>query len=796
MHISRCAFWTRILLAILLGSPFLATAARAQYLYDVDGAGNLEWRKHLGSLNGTFNWTPPVTVGGGWTGFKEIFPGDDGVIYAIRVDGTLVWYRHLGNQDGAVSWAGPDSVGSGWQSFVNVFSGGDGIIYAIQSDGTLLWYRHTGWRTGTADWLGPTTVGVGWNSFTKAFAGSSGTIYGIAPGGDLVWYRHLGRDNGSFSWSAPVTVGGGWDMFSTVFASADGVIYGIKPDGTMNWYKHLGYQDGTVSWLGPSQVGIGWSFGTVFAAAMQPEGYCWPISGAPGDTITFHVESPAAYSARYVRFQRNGNQNDPVGMSGAFPVGASLPVTNASPWQNGCGWPSSFQCVIPNSWPSGIYAAELQDGRGHLSHVDFIVKPNPASLGDFAVLANTNTWNSYNSWGGESKYTSPAATAVTYLRPNPAAEPSEPGVIYNHLTRAELWVDDWLASTGYAFDTYTDVDLHRGIPNLQHYRAIVLHTHPEYYTPEMRDHLESYVAGGGSLLYMAGNGLFEEVLLSPDGTLQTLFPEGQYPWRDPSAFRNLPTPRPERNLLGVAFVYDCYFTFAPFQVLQANHSIFSGTGVVNGSLMGAGGINGAGASGWEIDVAIPGTALNGTIVSSSIGDDRGIPPPGTVLLARGTNSCGYGGDMTFYKTGAGGFVFSAGSISFGGSLVQDATLQKVVKNALFMAYHQVTAVDAVPNAPRLALGRNEPNPFGSETSIRYTLPARGPVRLSVFDVRGREVALLANDVESAGDHLVRWDGRDQGGHPVAAAVYFYRLETAGGQGKGGASRTGRMVVIR
>ena len=51
------------------------------------------------------------------------------------------------------------------------------------------------------------------------------------------------------------------------------------------------------------------------------------------------------------------------------------------------------------------------------------------------------------------------------------------------------------------------------------------------------------------------------------------------------------------------------------------------------------------------------------------------------MLARGTNP-GYGADMTCYETPAGGTIFSAGSISFGGSLAQDPTLQTIVKNVL------------------------------------------------------------------------------------------------------------------
>jgi PKD repeat protein len=72
------------------------------------------------------------------------------------------------------------------------------------------------------------------------------------------------------------------------------------------------------------------------------------------------------------------------------------------------------------------------------------------------------------------------------------------------------------------------------------------------------------------------------------------------------------------------------------------------------------------------------------------------------------------------------------------------------------------------------LGQASPNPFNPQTVIDFSLKAAGPVRLAVYDVRGREVAVLADAVMDAGIHTVLFDGRD---HP--SGVYFYRLQTAG-----------------
>ena len=768
----------------------LAPPARAQYLYDIRSDGVLEWRKHLGAISGTFTWSNATVAGSGWTGFLRVFPAENGVIYAIKTDGTLVWYRHNGSRDGAPYWSGPNTVGYGWGNFINVFSGGDGIIYAIQTDGTLLWYKHIDQASGGLTWAGPNVVGNSWNNFTKVFAGEGGSIYGVRSNGELWWYRHLGRTTGVFNWQGPISIGTSWDAFSKVFASADGVIYGLKPDGTLWWYKHLGFLTGTASWLGGFQVGIGWAFNDVFAAPAPAEGYCWPLSAAPGQTIDFHLACPSAFTVQMVRFQRNNAQNSSIPMTGTAPISATLPATPDSSWQNGCNWPINYSFTIPSNWKSGIYAAECLDQFGHGSWVTFIVKPASNALGDFAVLANTNTWNSYNNWGGYGKYTSPAAQAVSYMRPNPAAQPVDPEPT-NHLTRAELWVNDWLSTTGYTFDEYSDIDMHAGIPNLQQYRALILHTHPEYWTSDMMDHIQTYLAQGGTVIYLAGNGLYEEVTLN--GTKQGLFAAGGYPDRSYSYFRNLqPTPRPEREILGVAYLGDCWFTFGEFIVQDATHPLFAYTGLANGDPIGVSGLNGGGASGWEMDTSIPGTAPDGYIVSTTLGDDRGGDPPGLQLLARGDNACGYGGDMTYYRTAAGGFVFSAGSLSFGGSLVIDATLQQIVRNALFLAYHKVTAVgeEAASGAPQFTLARNEPNPFTAGTAIRYSLARAGAVRLGVYDVRGRLVAKLVDEREDPGTHQARWNGLVSSGQPAPAGVYYTKLE------QGTESRSGKMLLLR
>jgi hypothetical protein len=79
----------------------------------------------------------------------------------------------------------------------------------------------------------------------------------------------------------------------------------------------------------------------------------------------------------------------------------------------------------------------------------------------------------------------------------------------------------------------------------------------------------------------------------------------------------------------------------------------------------------------------------------------------------------------------------------------------------------------------LRLEPGAPNPFASATRLAYSLPRPGRMRLAVFDVSGRRVAVLADGLQDAGRHVLTWDGRDEGRSKLAAGVYFARLEFDG-----------------
>jgi len=90
----------------------------------------------------------------------------------------------------------------------------------------------------------------------------------------------------------------------------------------------------------------------------------------------------------------------------------------------------------------------------------------------------------------------------------------------------------------------------------------------------------------------------------------------------------------------------------------------------------------------------------------------------------------------------------------------------------------------------LRLEQSYPNPFTPSTTIQYSLPFRMHVRLGIYDVAGREVAVLEDGTQSGGPHETGWSGVDGEGNPVAAGMYFVRLEA------GDETRTSKVMLVK
>jgi hypothetical protein len=102
------------------------------------------------------------------------------------------------------------------------------------------------------------------------------------------------------------------------------------------------------------------------------------------------------------------------------------------------------------------------------------------------------------------------------------------------------------------------------------------------------------------------------------------------------------------------------------------------------------------------------------------------------------------------------------------------------------------APHTLPQPAMLTLSPATPNPARTSMLLRYSLGRKACIRLAIFDIAGREVALLADGPRAAGDHAVRWDASQ-----VPNGAYLCRLEELRANGDAGASRqTQKLIVVR
>jgi subtilisin family serine protease len=86
--------------------------------------------------------------------------------------------------------------------------------------------------------------------------------------------------------------------------------------------------------------------------------------------------------------------------------------------------------------------------------------------------------------------------------------------------------------------------------------------------------------------------------------------------------------------------------------------------------------------------------------------------------------------------------------------------------------------------------QNHPNPFAAATSIRFAVARHEELTVSVFDIAGRRIRVLAASAFDPGEYTVSWDARDDRGEKVSAGIYFARLEG------NGIDETRKMVLLQ
>jgi hypothetical protein len=107
-----------------------------------------------------------------------------------------------------------------------------------------------------------------------------------------------------------------------------------------------------------------------------------------------------------------------------------------------------------------------------------------------------------------------------------------------------------------------------------------------------------------------------------------------------------------------------------------------------------------------------------------------------------------------------------------------------------VTFTRPTAVDESATTLALRLDAPAPNPTAGATTVRFALPRATRADVGLFDLAGRRVRTLVSATLTAGEHAVRWDGRDAAGASMTAGLYYVRLRADG------TVRTRCLVLVR
>jgi N,N-dimethylformamidase beta subunit-like protein len=391
------------------------------------------------------------------------------------------------------------------------------------------------------------------------------------------------------------------------------------------------------------------------------------------------------------------------------------------------GWEAAFELVVPDDLPSGVYAARVRSGQDEDWIPFFVLPPAGTSSAAIALLMPTLSYLAYAN--EHAALTNPVAITDfdlwDYMQPEDHLTMDVPllglydkhrdgvGCCYSsrlrpivnmrphyhlplvrsaHQFAADLHLVDWLHEKGLDVDVITDDVLHdERLELLERYRVVVTGTHPEYWTTSMLDALCDYLAGGGRLMYLGGNGFYWVTSIDPTRPHVIEVRRGR---RGTGTWRGAPGDdyhsttgepgglwrdrgRPPQQLVGVGMATQGFDTALPFERADGSRDpraswIFDG--VADGPI-GDAGLMMDGAAGLEVDrldfsLGTPPHALLLAVAAGFSDSYQHVVEEVESSDSKqgGSVSPYVRGDMVFFELPDGGAVFSASSISWCGSL--------------------------------------------------------------------------------------------------------------------------------
>ena len=404
------------------------------------------------------------------------------------------------------------------------------------------------------------------------------------------------------------------------------------------------------------------------------------------------------------------------------------------------GWAVDFELDVPESMQSGFYAARLRAGEDEDYLPFFVRPPRGRPSASIVLLVPTASYLAYankhetvgkpypsNQWqdqyvldhdllslydahrDGSGVCYSSRLRPIVNMRPKYNQHWLHEGKGAPHLLNADLHLVDWLEARGFRYDVLTDDDLHfEGVESLAPYRVMLTGTHPEYWSAQMLDALESYLGGGGRIMYLGGNGFYWVTSYDAQRphVIEVRRWRGTGTWEaEPGELHHSTTGEPgslwrfrgraPQRLLGIGFSAYGDDRSRPYVLRpdSANpRATFIFEGVSDDELIGDFGLVMGGAGGYEVDRADTGlgTPPHALVLATTAGfSDNYEPVIEEVLVPDSRHGDPSGspmrGDMVFFEGPKGGAVFSTGSIAWCGSLSHhdyDNNVSRITENVL------------------------------------------------------------------------------------------------------------------
>jgi hypothetical protein len=142
---------------------------------------------------------------------------------------------------------------------------------------------------------------------------------------------------------------------------------------------------------------------------------------------------------------------------------------------------------------------------------------------------------------------------------------------------------------------------------------------------------------------------------------------------------------------------------------------------------------------------------------------------GTLLKIKNLSFSGYNliGSFCIKSTLDTGYIISGeASTLYGDALIikTDSAFNTPIITGINNISYQIT--------DEFEVYQNYPNPFNSSTSIKFYIPKSGNVKLKIYDITGREIKTLVNEIKNPGSYIVTFNGTE-----LASGVYFYRIQS-------------------